>query len=183
MAAKLREVSFIVGPWQGQVAEIDSRQFTVTRGIAAIARRYTNGRTGESIDVMILYGRPGPVSEHTPDVCYVGAGYDPRTSPVHCDVPLTQSGPSAEFWTGVYVKRRSKSQEALRILWTWSGDGKWTAPERPKVTFAPQGTIFKLYVIRAMVDEDEPIDTDPSKDFIRAFIPELNRTLFGSPTR
>ena len=48
--------------------------------------------------------------------------------------------------------------------------------------FAGARALFKLYVTRNIARDDEPIETDPSLDFLKAFIPELNKTLFDKPS-
>ena len=53
-----------------------------------VYRRYRNPRTGESVSVLLVCGRGGPISVHTPDVCYAGAGYRPtaRSEPKEVDL-------------------------------------------------------------------------------------------------
>ena len=41
---------------------------------------------------LILCGRPGPVSIHTPDVCYRGLGYEPTGSPSRWDSRVEAGG-------------------------------------------------------------------------------------------
>src|SRR5437868_1482731 len=38
-------------------------------------RRYINRKTGDTIEIALVCGRPGPVSIHTPDVCYGASGF------------------------------------------------------------------------------------------------------------
>jgi hypothetical protein len=179
-AAKLQELPLTIGDWDGSYREMDPDVLALTGGAAAVVPRYTNRRTGEVIDLMVLYGRPGPVSVHTPEVCYTGAGYQPTSAPSHWDVGLEHAG-AAQFWTGIFVQpHRNDSSTILRILWSWSGDGRWTAPDSPRVTFASKPAICKLYVIHPLTDENEPLEKDPCNEFARAFLPELNRVLFAS---
>jgi hypothetical protein len=180
-AAKLQELPLTIGDWDGSYREMDPEVLALTGGLAAVVPRFNNRQTGEVIDLMILYGRPGPVSVHTPDVCYVGAGYAPTAPPTHHDIGLEQ-GNAAQFWTGVFAKpHRNDSSSVLRILWSWSGDGRWAAPDSPRVTFASKPAICKLYVIHQLTDENEPLEKDPCNEFVRVFLPELNRVLFASP--
>jgi hypothetical protein len=118
---------------------------------------------------------------HTPDVCYPGAGYEPKAPPSRWDVTLAPGKQVAEFWAGTFVKPQSNGgNHILRILWSWSADGVWTAPDNSRVAFASKAAICKLYVIRPMAEENERRDNDPCNEFIRAFVPELNRTLFDA---
>jgi hypothetical protein len=177
MAAKLHHVPVQFGEWRGTIGEMDPRVLARTGGLAAIMPTYQNQRTGETVHVLLLYGRPGPVSHHTPDVCYAGAGYEPVSTPAHWPNPQGD----AQFWFGTFVKPRSNDRDAiLRVLWSWSGDGSWSTPNNPKVAFARYQGIFKLYVIRPMITDREPIEDDPCNPFISQFLPELNRVLFDS---
>jgi hypothetical protein len=178
-AAKLPDVPTHFGEWLGTIGEMDPRVLARTGGLAAIMPTYENQRTGEIVHVLLLYGRPGPVSQHTPDVCYAGAGYTPVSTPVHRNAASPHA--DAQFWCGTFVKPNTNDREAiLRILWSWSGDGSWSAPDNPKIAFARYQAICKLYVIRPMITESDAIEDDPCNAFISQFLPELNRTLFDS---
>src|SRR5438876_4916160 len=54
-----------------------------------ILRTYSNSRTTESYQVLVVCGRPGPIASHTPDVCYRGSGYTPTGDQKRADVTVT----------------------------------------------------------------------------------------------
>src|SRR5690349_8005042 len=66
--ARLDTVPMRIGDWEGEDTPLAGRE---PPGVAAhLCRRYTNTRTGEAVTMFLVCGRPGPVSIHTPDVCY-----------------------------------------------------------------------------------------------------------------
>ena len=56
-------------------------------------------------------------------------------------------GKPAEFFTVSFLKSEPTGTHAERGYWSWSGDGKWMAPDNPKLAFASQQrALYKLYV-------------------------------------
>jgi hypothetical protein len=168
-AARLVNIPKVVGEWQGEDHELDRRQIEASEMTGYLMRRYTHAGSGASVTVALICGRPGPTSVHTPDICYGGAGF-------------TQEKPEerrqlqdAELWVGLF----KKESEALRIYWGWSANGEWSAPSNARVTFGRERALYKLYVQRQLASADEPLNEDPSEDFLRAFLPEVNRCLFS----
>src|SRR5690348_2531079 len=79
--ARLGRVPAAVGDWEGRELPLNRQTLAVAEVAGHVSRRYQNSRTGESVLMLLVCGRPGPISVHTPDVCYEGAGYAARTAP------------------------------------------------------------------------------------------------------
>lgn len=173
---RLADVPLLIGDWDGQTREIDPSEFEVARIDGYLMRDYVNRRTGSHVSILLVCGRPGPVSVHTPDVCYRGAGYESVAAPAEYAVPLDSS--EAHFWTAKFRKQESAVPVQLRVFWSWSADGQWAAPEKPRWTFARSRALYKLYVIRQLLPTEEPLAHDPAVEFMRALIPELKKALF-----
>src|SRR5213593_3866594 len=94
-SARLQDVPRTVGDWDGRAEEMDPRQARVASVAGSRIVRFVNRRTGAVLSLLIVCGRPGPVSVHTPDVCYRGSGYEEVGGPAR-----QQAGPkgAAEFW-------------------------------------------------------------------------------------
>src|SRR5262249_34842779 len=155
------------GDWVGQGLEMDPRTFALTGCRSYAIRSYVNRRTGETIEVTIVCGRPGPASIHTPDVCFRGAGFELAGEPSAWTV--TSSKEESPFQAALFHRSQASGALDLRVLWSWSAPGAWQAPENPRIAFASQPALFKLYVIRQMLRDDEPLAEDPCNAFIRAF--------------
>jgi len=171
-AARFPAIPMEFGNWSGQ--PVDRKP---GRGeelfVGNMQRCYTNTETGETVMMALVCGRPGPISIHTPDICYGGNGFEIGPSS-RVAVP----GTSAEFWSMDASRSRAGEETRLRVYWGWCpGDG-WSAPEDPRVVFARHPVLHKLYVVRELVNVGEPTREDPCLGFLRQLLPELERTLF-----
>jgi hypothetical protein len=156
-------------------------------------RRYENRRKGQSVTVLLVCGRAGPVSVHTPDLCYPDAGYELIEGPVHValgpsvvsSVSSAKSpGPGAQFQAGTFGKSSvtGETAGALRIIWGWNATGAWQAPDNPRWSFARYPALYKLYVVReTRARESFRPEEDPCVDFLKVFLPELDWGLFPAP--
>jgi hypothetical protein len=143
-----------------------------------VARRYERRDGTAAVTVLLVCGLPGPIGVHPPTACYPGAGYELLAAPATLLLPDGPDGGSAEFRHTVFGKPSAAVPTYLRILWSWSADGCWKAPEDPRLAFAPRGALYKLYVIREMDTPGQRVEDDPSLEFLRSLLPELERALF-----
>src|SRR5207249_1784629 len=98
-AAKLAGLPLAVGGWEGEALALDAGGRSPAGVAGHLSRRYRNRLNGGAVSVLLVCGRPGPVSVHTPDVCYGGAGYDLAGPPARYEVPAGAASPPAAFWT------------------------------------------------------------------------------------
>ncbi|MHB1034189.1 MAG: exosortase-associated EpsI family protein [Pirellulales bacterium] len=171
-----------IGDWEGENLEPEKndkdweRQIRVAKVVGNLSRRYRNTLTGKTVDLFMVCGKPGNVAMHTPDICYVAAGFRMEESPYK--YPIQTGSANPEFFTTRFVKESQTSTERLRIFWSWSADGNWQAPTVPKWTFARAPALYKMYVISHMSKSDDPIYEDPAIDFVKALVPELQQKVF-----
>jgi hypothetical protein len=173
-AARLKTVPLSFGEWTGEENELDPKQVEKAELSGHLLRQYTHKSTGSRLSVLLVCGRPGPVSLHTPDVCYGGIGFV-MTGPADRK-PVTPGGPAA-FRLGRFQNLGGPVPEYLRILWSWSPDGKtWSSPDNPRITFAASPALYKLYVVGHVADlGDHP--EDPGVEFLGQFLPVLEKSL------
>lgn len=176
-AARLAEVPLSVGDWKGEPRELDARQVAKAELTGYLHRRYVNEQTEEAVTVLLVCGRAGPVSLHTPDVCYQGAGYHLSESQTRRDVAPESMAEPVKFWVGQFQKDGAVP-DPLRIFWIWGANGKWETPDNPRLAFARADALYKLYVIRELPSADDPLDKDPSLEFVKVFLPQLQSRLF-----
>ena len=166
---------------EAEAQEMDAKQFVIADIAGYLMRRYHNPRTDTTLSVLIVCGRPGPVSVHTPDICYGGMGFG-LVAPANRETFAYEGGPApAEFNVGHFRKVQAGLATHLRIFWTWSNGDTWRAPSNPRWTFASSRALYKLYIVHEMPKEDEALQDDPSVEFLRLFLPELQQTLFAAP--
>jgi hypothetical protein len=176
-AARLAGVPRTIGEWEGEDAELDPRVIALAELKGYVQRKYTHRETGSVVSVLLLCGRPGPISVHTPDVCFQGQGYVLTAPPQRRGVEA--AGLRTEFWNGRFEHKGALVPESTTVFWSWSADGRWQAPDNPRLHFAREGALFKLYVIRSVVQAgDRPVG-DPDLDaFMAAFLPAAQAALF-----
>jgi len=176
-AARLSQVAPTLDDWE-MAPTADGKQFKGAAGY--LYRQYVHKRTGQKVTLFMVCDRPGPVSIHTPDVCYGAVGYEVM-KPTRFSPRLAEAEPAASFWTARFKKQTASEASDLRIFWAWSATGSWEAADDPRLAFARQPALFKLYLIReALGTEEVPLDQDPCMQLMRQLLPEFRRTLFAS---
>jgi hypothetical protein len=175
-AARMAAVSPVLGDWEeGEPLDAEPR---LTENVAGhLYRRYVNRQTGRAVTVALFCGRSGPMSIHTPDVCYAGNGYEVGAA-ARRTISAASLPEPAEFRTAPFFKTRSTDRSQLRIFWSWNATGSWVVPDNPRFAFAGQPFLYKLYVIREVTDATESADGDPCLEFLGLLLPELQRCLF-----
>jgi hypothetical protein len=173
--ARLPNVSMDLGDWQGETLAAESQQLGDASG--CLLRRYTNRFTGAAVTMFLVCGRPGPVAIHPPDSCYAAGGYQVLT-PSKFKVPVDGDATPSEFRVARMRKKRASEQSQVRIYWSWNEGAGWRVPANPRWTFASARVLFKLYLVRELVDLEESLDDDPCIDLMHRLLPELDKVLF-----
>lgn len=173
---KVASIPLQFGDWTGNENKLDERQATVGRIHASMSRIYTNAKTGQVISALLVSGRPGPISVHTPEVCYAGSGFEVASESIKASVDAGLGKPS-EFWTLKVNKPDPSRPEHLMIYYGWFADGRWQAPAvDARLGFAGIPVLYKLYVVRQQ-SRTESADFDATVDFLKSFLPELQKSL------
>jgi hypothetical protein len=178
-AARLERVPVDVGDWHGEDLGIDAVKLARAEAAGYLFRRYTNRGTGQSVNVMVLCGRFGPLSVHTPDVCFGGAGYATLGSATRVSVAADGGAPVADLWAARFEKKTGPVAQGLRALWSWSTGRGWQAPDYPRLVFRAAPVLYKLYVVRELARPDEPLDDEPGTALLRDLLPQLDAALGG----
>jgi hypothetical protein len=173
-----------IGDWKGEnvtMNEEQKQQIALVGGIvSSVMRRYTNSRTGEILDLLVVCGPPGPIAAHTPQTCYAGSGFELEGAETPYQAKIGPNGEVAEFWRGDFRKSGRVTNTGLRIYWSWSPDGVWKADANPRVTYVSARALYKIYVVNQAILTGEPRESEPGPQFIRQIMPLLNQTVFGS---
>lgn len=171
----LQALPATIGNWEGTQFEFPTDQLITADVAGCLSRRYVNRVDGNEITLIIFCGRPGPISLHAPTVCFPSAGLNLESDPARCTVSV--DGISAEFWTGDFVKVDGGVPVRLRTYWAWHGNGAWQIPTNPRLTFASQPYIYKMYVTQAVDGSRANSADDPCRIFIRTILPDLQHVL------
>jgi hypothetical protein len=172
--ARVEHAPVKVGDWHGEAGTpLSEREIQMAGFSGNVVRTYRNRITGQSISVMLACGRSGPLSVHTPDICYRGAGYEVMRTITKRD----ETDAEAKLWQAYFAKADGLSPTELRVVWAWNSSGSWLAPDNPRFSFAGAPALYKLYVIQEMVPGDRNAD-EACAEFLRQFLPALNKELF-----
>jgi hypothetical protein len=172
-AGRLDKLPLHVGNWEGEEHQLDPRQVAKGEISGYKMRHYTQRTTGKAVSMLLVCGRPGPMSLHTPEVCYPGAGFRQQDEPRREKIAGT-----AEFWVARFHKPDAPDPEALRIYWGWTTGGTWKAPDHPRLAFASAPGLYKLYVIEPLHPLQEKQEY-LAPEFLKDLLPELERHLFS----
>jgi hypothetical protein len=175
----LNTLPMAIGEWTGEELTLNPEELRLTEARSSVIRRYVHRTRGTAVTVVLLGGRPGPISVHTPDICYRGSGYEEMTEAVRMTL---SDAAHDEFWVRNF-RKPSATPVQLRIFHSWSSDGRWEAPEHPRFAFAGQPALFKLYLIREMARPSEPTDDDLALDLFRTLRPKLVSILSNASSR
>jgi Protein of unknown function (DUF3485) len=189
-AARLSAVPSAFGDWKGEDLPIDERQNARSELTRTLTRVYRNRTTGQEIVIFLGCGRPGPVSLHTPDVCYVGAGCR-MTGPEQRQTFAQKSAKvESEFKTAMFVKPTPVGEQSIQVYWSWTADGAWHTPDAPRLSFGREPALYKLYVQYTFTGDAQRLTDAQRKEldagfreFMNVFLPELQRALFAPDPR
>jgi Protein of unknown function (DUF3485) len=179
LASRFESVPMVIGDWKATELEMDPRVRAMGGGVACLSRVYANQSRGVAVSVLLLGGLPADISRHTPEVCYTGAGFILNGSslyPFHYGADEQRRG---EFQTAV-ATRRGTNPSILRIFWGWNASEGWAAPSEPRWTYGSAPALCKLYVVRETAGAAVAQGVDPCNDFLRVFLPELDRLVFAT---
>jgi hypothetical protein len=175
-ARLLDEIPLELGEWVGNKLEVKPGQAGV--GVTGcIQRTYTHKTRGTQVVVALVNGKPGPVSIHTPEVCYGANGYmvgERRLTPL--DIP----GLPAQFWSSDAVKTTVTEETRIRIYWAWCAGEGWVASTDARQQFPRHRfpVLHKLYVVRDLNKSPELGKEEACEAFLKVLLPELQKTLF-----
>jgi hypothetical protein len=175
---RLERVPRDLAGWKGEDLADDAEKYTRTGARGYVVRRYTQG--DRAVTMILMYGPAGPLSVHTPQDCYPGAGYQVGTvGPL--TIPSDDPDRPASFWTARIDKPGAVAEGALRLYWSWNAGTGWQAPASARWTFRGCKYLYKLYVIRELAEDEAPA-TDPAQEFLRQLVPTLDRAFADAPS-
>lgn len=182
----LKTIPMKFGDWEGADQEETDEskvQLKAAHIAFAVQRTYTNTKTGDVVSVFLAAGPQRHLAIHTPNSCFVAAGYDmANETPVQFPVEIGETGegqvaPTAEFYTVRFRKDETAGSHYIRVFWSWNAGDGWLAPDWPKVTFAWKKALYKLYVMGSVNKTGDELKDDPRVQFIREFVPVIDKHL------
>jgi hypothetical protein len=164
-----------IGDWEARPCDFNVQEFTRAGADAVLVREYEHRFHHSYLNVILIGGRGGPVSVHTPEICFQGIGFDQIGHKVRHVIGLDSGGPSGEFWQAYFRQKTGPLEKRLRLFWGWRVPrGNWLAPDDPRWTFATERVLYKLYVSRPLYTENESEKAEELiPDFLKQLLPHL----------
>lgn len=180
--ASLDRVPMVIGEWKGQKLPDFTKQSSDQAGFAGyLSRRYENPAKGISVTVLLACGSFGPLSVHTPDICYAGSGFVQQGAMTLHNEELPVASGAAKFWTAKFARPDSLAPGVTKVCWGWNDGHGWQAPDNARLAFAGTPVLYKLYISRDFLDEKEAKTDEKTREFIQVFLPELEKALAFKP--
>ncbi|MHB1035990.1 MAG: exosortase-associated EpsI family protein [Pirellulales bacterium] len=180
-AEKLAAVPKQFGGWELQSQEALSPEVRAELQCAGyLNRTYLNRTTGQSVNVAVLVGPPGPTSVHTPEICYSSREYEQTSDSKRFEI-AGPAGRSDVFW-GLSFRAHTVMGDVLRVGYAWSDGGPWQAPDQPRIRFGARPVLYKIQLAGRMPPGGDAQPADPCAAFLRDFVPVLDRFLLKPQT-
>jgi hypothetical protein len=170
----------VVGDWKSRPAKPLAEEDLVIGQIGGYFNQFFVNSRGTVVHVLVVCGRSGPIAVHSPEICLGGEGYAEEGMRKRDPISVAGFGKPFEFWVSQFYRTEGGLRKDRRQFWTYSPNGTWTAEENPRFSFARYPALYKVYIMREMQRKDEKLEEDEARDFIKVFMPELQRRLFGA---
>jgi hypothetical protein len=134
-------------------------------------RIYRHQKSGQKVNIVILLGPPGPISVHTPEICYSGQGFRPDGGRVTLALSQPEKPEKDEFWS-VRMKPLQEDGFVQQVYYAWSAGDRWTKPDNPRWTFRRQPYLYKLQMASVQPRESEAnadSQSQGAENFLREF--------------
>lgn len=173
VSTKLTMLPAVCGDWTSESLDVDPAEVRIAEATGTMLRRYTNKRSGESVTVLMLCGPPGPISVHPPTACYQARGYRLAAEPERVTIGTNDS--THEALVAEFSNPAGFAEDRVGIIWCWTADDRWSAPENPRLEFARESALFKLYITWDRAGDGRPIESSIPEEFFRSFINSFNQ--------
>jgi hypothetical protein len=128
--------------------------------------------------VAVLLGPPGPISVHTPEICYSSRDFsisgDRRT------VSITGRGDSNHTFWELPLKTNNVHATPLRVMYAWSAGRQWEAAKHPRFGYGGLSHLYKLQVAVTKASLGTSSEFDAGRDFLDQFVEQLQPRLLES---
>jgi len=142
-------------------------------------RNYQNQATGDLVSVTLLLGPPGPISVHTPEICFPSKNYQVLGKREQVAISGAD-GEDDQFWALSY-KANNLRGDTLRVYYAWSTGGRWSASGDPRFKFAGQPYLYKIQLSSPLPPGADLESDDPCRKFLQDFLPAARKYMLEPP--
>ncbi len=169
-AGKLVKIPSQFGDWRLQSSEsLDETSSRMLECAASMVRNYENQATGDTISVTLVLGPPGPISVHTPEVCFGSRNFKSRSEREKTAIPGGENEQD-EFWAMNYAANNLRG-DLIRVYYAWSKGDRWSAPKDARFWSAGQPYLYKMQLLARLAPGANEQSEDPCLKFLQEFLP------------
>jgi hypothetical protein len=177
--AKLESFPEKVAVWEMKKADkLDKTAIDQLEPYGYIQRVYVNRNNGAVVNVTVLLGASGPMSVHTPEVCFAGRDHEQLGERQKIDIPGKEGKDS--LWRTAF-RLNGVDAQLQNTYYAWSSSGQhWVAVENPRFSFATEPLLYKIQLANMVSAESskKTVSTDdPAIQFLSVFLPALRNHL------
>jgi Protein of unknown function (DUF3485) len=166
----------VVGNWRlKSETEFAPEVVRVLECPAHISRVYEHRQTGDEVTVGVMLGPPGPISVHTPEICYSSRDFTITGARKRITIE-DASGKSHTLWE-LPLTGNGLDKSAMRVFYGWSTGTAWEAVAHPRFGFGGMPHLYKIQVAVTSRMASQATDFDPAHDFLSNFLVELQPQL------
>jgi hypothetical protein len=158
--------------WQMKSAEpMEPLAVALLECTGYIHRVYQNRQTGEIVSVFVIVGPAGPISAHTPEICFAAQNYTRRDNRQQVAIASDQEQDD-HFWA-LSFKTKNVREDLLRVYYAWTARTNWSAPEDTRFGFVGSPYLYKIQVSSEMPAGSNITNSDTCREFLKDFLPVL----------
>lgn len=165
-----------VDDWQFEgTLDFDENSIRLLECTGHVSRVYVNPNTGDTIRMFVIVGPRGPISVHTPDVCFSSRAYR-MPEPSHLESVVTPDTKKHSFWESDFESREALNPHELIAWHGWSTGGEFSAPKYQRVAYLGSPMLYKIQ-LSCRVQDDRQTTKKLMAGFVRDFLPQLQKQM------
>lgn len=142
---------------------------------------YEHRSTGQRATLTLLLGPPGPMSVHTPDICYSAADFS-QISDRH-QVNIVPGDTNDTAWMTQFHSAHDVQDSILRVYYSWHNGQRWKAVEEPRVTYGARPYLFKVQAATELPAGAENDAEDAARSLLQQFCSVFDQSLTPTESR
>lgn len=170
-----------IGPWEKFAEkELDSETLEILECAGSLVRSYRHrANPNRVVRMALLAGPPGPLSVHTPEICYSARDYTIERAASHFSVAGVGSL-RHELWS-MTLKGNDVEGQALEVAYAWNAGDGWQAPREARFSFGGQRCLYKIQVAADLETSVGRKSEERSicREFLEDCLPLLDTQLFS----
>jgi hypothetical protein len=164
----LKSMPKTLGDWQlVEDQPIDESVVQMLECSGYVNRVYRHRTSGEEASVSIVVGPAGPISVHTPEICFSSRNYTLEHDRQRFE--LTDAENRVHSFWGSTFRSNSAVGGKLRVFYAWLPNEIWTAADSPRYSYAGRPLLYKLQAAASL----PPGESNESLDPVRSFVQDL----------